>query len=666
MADTEDLIDKFGELPEEVMAELQSMLGLYNIDAEELFFKWEGYCLKMGEDVKTDLKNIKEFKKDTQDQFEIEMRAKSRTTQTPASRGVQRAAKNTGDVFNMLDGLVPSTPRTGPGAAKRKFEKASYETPLAERTSRLAVGSSPVGPSAGFKLPASPANSIPFRNRPDPGKVMEVLNPQIDLPSLPLDGFESFESRVKWTYVAKEAESTSTVDARRPDQPNALPFEAEKSVNPILKKFSYKPMYQKLSEASQYLDDRINETMDALQQEHNIPDEDICNPSTKLPEEVVVVGRIVTDVMDSQKRSNESSLLLEGSRGKGEGKRVPLDLSAVKGYALFPGMIVGFRATNPTGDKLMVKSILSPPRYPEAASTVVQLEKEREMLMLGNMNVFIAAGPYTPDDNLDFEGLTELVDKVVETSPDVVLLLGPFIDTEHPKVKLGDFSINMDTFSGYVLEDLFKEKITSQLKRITKSLVILVPSTRDAVSKHVSYPQDRLERRLLGLPAGNIKLLPNPCLISINEVVFGVSSADILFHLSMQEIKISGNGVEMNTFRRLSNYVISQNNFYPLFPPPEKSQVGYTTPLDVAWMELCEFLVKPDVLVLPSTLPGTVAVVNGAVTINPGFLSTKRQSGTYAFMSVEPPGDILDNNLDPGAELKHRVYHRSRVEIRRI
>ncbi|EPS37365.1 hypothetical protein H072_8945 [Dactylellina haptotyla CBS 200.50] len=635
MAANEELVDKFGDLPDEIMTELQSMLTLYRIDAEELFFKWEEYCLKMGEDVKTDLKNVRAFKQDTREQFEIEMRSKSKTSQTPAGRGAQRTVKNAGDMFNMLDNLAPATPRTGQSAAKRKLDKASYETPLAERTSRLAVGSSPVGPPSAFKLPASPAASIPFRSRIDPGKVMEVLNDQIEIPTLPLDGYDSFKSRV------------------------------ELITNVLVPRFSYKPMYQKLTEASQYLDDRINDYTDAIQQEHSLPDEDFCNPSAKLPEEVVVVGRIVSDVMDSQKRTNEASLLLEGSRGKGEGKRVRLDLSALKGYALFPGMLAAFKAINPTGDKLLVKSVLSPPRYPEAASKVQELEKEMEKLMLGNLNVFMAAGPYTPDDNLDFEGLTELVDKIVEKVPDVVFLTGPFIDTEHPKVKLGDFEIDMTNFSGYVLEDLFKEKITSQLKRITKSLVILIPSTRDAVSKHVSYPQEPLQRKLLGLPT-NVRLLPNPCVLSINEVVFGISSLDILFHLSMQEVKSAGKGIETNTFHRMVDHVISQNHFYPLFPPPEKSQVGYTIPLDVVWLELCEFPVKPDVLILPSTLPGSARVVNGAVTINPGFLSTKRQSGTYAFMTVESPGEILDSNRDPEADLKHRIYNRARVEIRRI
>lgn len=642
MSSPEDLAEKFGELPDEVMVELQNMLRIYNIDAEELFFKWEEYCLKMGEDIKLNLKNITAFKDDARDQFEIEMRVKSKSAQAPAARGPQRTAKNAGDVFNMLDGLTPATPRSsGPSAAKRKFEKAGYETPLAERTSKLAVGSSPVGPGPGFRTPGAVA-SIPFHSRPDPGKVMEVYNPSIEIPQLPLPDYPGYQSRVQFAAL----------------------------INPH--KFQYKPMYQKLTMGSQVLDDRIEEYAAAIQDEHNIPNDLFCNPCSKLPEEVVVVGRIATDVMDSQKRSNEASLLLEASRGGGNGGRVRLDLSALKGYAFYPGMSVAFKAINPTGDKLIVKSVLDPPTYYGAGSKPEEMEEELRKLAAGNFNVFIAAGPYTTDDNLDFEGLTELVDKIVATEPDVVFLSGPFIDTEHPKVKLGDFPVDMNNFSGYVLEDLFKEKITSQLNRITKSMVLLVPSTRDAVSKHVSFPQDRFQRKLLGLQA-NVQLLTNPCMIALNEIQFGISSADILFHLNMQEVKATGKGIETNTFHRLASYVISSSHFYPLFPAPEASQVGYTTPIDLQWMRLCDFPrnIKPDVLILPSKLPGTVKVVNGVVTINPGFMSTTRASGTYAFMTIEPPTKILEEENvvpppDPDFTLKHRIYNRARVEIRRI
>jgi DNA polymerase alpha subunit B len=39
-------------IPKDVLAELQSMLRVHSITAEELFYKWESYSMKMGEGVK--------------------------------------------------------------------------------------------------------------------------------------------------------------------------------------------------------------------------------------------------------------------------------------------------------------------------------------------------------------------------------------------------------------------------------------------------------------------------------------------------------------------------------------------------------------------------------------------------------------------------------------
>jgi hypothetical protein len=62
---TTELIERFerycdtkdASLPADVLAELQSMLRLYSISAEELDFKWQAYSIKMGGEDKMDLKS---------------------------------------------------------------------------------------------------------------------------------------------------------------------------------------------------------------------------------------------------------------------------------------------------------------------------------------------------------------------------------------------------------------------------------------------------------------------------------------------------------------------------------------------------------------------------------------------------------------------------------
>lgn len=51
--------------------------------------------------------------------------------------------------------------------------------------------------------------------------------------------------------------------------------------------------------------------------------------------------------------------------------------------------------------------------------------------------------------------------------------------------------------------ELFKEHITTNLQRVLDespgTVVILVPSVRDVVSRHLAYPQAMLDKEILGL-----------------------------------------------------------------------------------------------------------------------------------------------------------------------
>ena len=83
------------ELPTDVLTELQSMVRLYSISAEELDFKWQAYNMKMGgEENKMDLKAARDFKKTIQDALERESRGKAqqrnevkRSQPTPRGKG---------------------------------------------------------------------------------------------------------------------------------------------------------------------------------------------------------------------------------------------------------------------------------------------------------------------------------------------------------------------------------------------------------------------------------------------------------------------------------------------------------------------------------------------------------------------------------------------------
>lgn len=101
----EEFNDLFGGsspngLPQDVAGELQSISRLHSIPPQELFYKWESYCLKMGaEETILNLNTARALKRDIQDALERESRVKSSLRAPNAS--ASRALGNNRDVFGM-------------------------------------------------------------------------------------------------------------------------------------------------------------------------------------------------------------------------------------------------------------------------------------------------------------------------------------------------------------------------------------------------------------------------------------------------------------------------------------------------------------------------------------------------------------------------------------
>jgi DNA polymerase alpha subunit B len=121
-------------LEPDVLSELQSILRLHDLSAEDLFFKWDAYCIKMGTETEAiSLSAIRNLKQGIQDS--LEKSNNQRHVQVKTERRVQatpRAGAGGGDVFGMLDGLVPSTPASGAKLGKAGSGiKRKMETPAA-------------------------------------------------------------------------------------------------------------------------------------------------------------------------------------------------------------------------------------------------------------------------------------------------------------------------------------------------------------------------------------------------------------------------------------------------------------------------------------------------------------------------------------------------------
>jgi DNA polymerase alpha subunit B len=434
-----------------------------------------------------------------------------------------------------------------------------------------------------------------FNDRANAGQAIEVLNDRLVVPEAPIAPYA--EPRIK--LVA----------------------------NSDVRKLSYKPMAMKSSEASEILDDRIDEFMVLIQAHHKLEDSAFGSAASQSINEVVAVGRIASD--SSEGKLNSSSLVLETSRRMGAGLRIPLKMSAVAGFQFFPGQIVALRGINASGEDFTVSEILETPLLPCAASTPAQIDDYVQKLRGGAdamdsdsdpapLNILVGSGPYTADDNLDFEPLHALCSQAAGSYADALILTGPFLDIDHPLIASGDFdlpeevtaepdTLTMNTVFKCLISPAFHQLVTLN-PHIT---ILLVPSVKDVISKHVSWPQEPFPRKDLGLPKP-VKIIGNPMTLTLNEIVVGMSSQDILTELRLGEV-LGGKPQDRALLSRLPRYMIEQRNFFPLFPPADRQFLPKTgtregisagAMLDTSYLKLGEMLkVRPDVLIVPSALP---------------------------------------------------------------
>mmetsp|Transcript_4801 Transcript_4801/g.12600 ORF Transcript_4801/g.12600 Transcript_4801/m.12600 type:complete len:158 (-) Transcript_4801:124-597(-) len=155
--------------------------------------------------------------------------------------------------------------------------------------------------------------------------------------------------------------------------------------------------------------------------------------------------------------------------------------------------------------------------------------------------------------------------------------------------------------------------------------------------------------------------LSNPCTFKINETVFGMTSNDTLFHLSMEQTnEFLPPGSRL---KRIAEHVIKQRSYYPLFPAPANLPIN----LDLKKMDKMRLPCQPDILILPSKLATFAAAVSNTVIVNPGYLSRGTTGGTYAILHINPVNrDSLDNAGADDVQVPHDIVNRTMVEVKKI
>uniref|UniRef100_A0A8C0G2D9 DNA polymerase alpha subunit B n=1 Tax=Chelonoidis abingdonii TaxID=106734 RepID=A0A8C0G2D9_CHEAB len=289
---------------------------------------------------------------------------------------------------------------------------------------------------------------------------------------------------------------------------------------------------------------------------------------------------------------NGKSVILEGDREHSSGGQVPVDLSELKEYSLFPGQVRCWLGHIAGGRGV-------PLPFYQSTKQVDDLELQI---------VLVACGPYTTSDSITYDPMLDLIDIINKDKPDVCILNGQLI---------GSF------------EDIFKHclKMIIEGTRSAGSQLVFVPSLRD-VHHDFIYPQPPFSYELSKDDKQRVHFVSDPCTLAINGVIFGLTSTDLLFHMGTEEIS-SSSGVS-DRFTRILNHVLTQRSYYPLYPPSEEMNVDYEN-----FYNYIPLPVTPDVLIVPSELRYFVKDVLGCVCVNPGRLTKGQVGGTYSRLYIQ-------------------------------
>ncbi|CAG5108063.1 Similar to POLA2: DNA polymerase alpha subunit B (Homo sapiens) [Cotesia congregata] len=286
---------------------------------------------------------------------------------------------------------------------------------------------------------------------------------------------------------------------------------------------------------------------------------------------------------------------------------IPLDVSRLKCYSFFPGQIISVEGKNPTKDTLcayrVIPGISFGPKPP---------------VLNEPLHIMVAAGPFTSKPG-NYQQLYNLMAHVAQTEPNVLILIGPLMtekDIVPPK------------------KDMFENLITKIMSYVDgKSTQVVLVSSYEDVLHDGFYPTPEYRLRE-SVKKPNLHLMPDPCTIEVDGLIIGITSVDIIRHLSSEEI--SYKMPQRDRLGRLAEHLLLQSSYYPLFPPAPE------VPLDLLlWAECSTMNVHPHILLVPSAMQYFYKYSNGTHIINPSKVS----KGLYTQFNVRSNDQWTENSI---------------------
>jgi len=346
--------------------------------------------------------------------------------------------------------------------------------------------------------------------------------------------------------------------------------------------------------------------------------------------EVVLCGRVACEGLEG--KLNERSILLEGSRAS---TSVRLSLTECRALAAFPGQVVGVLGrSGMSGGTFHAREFL--PGLPlETAGGSSAPSGTRPLHMM------VASGPFCLRNGLDYAPLERVLEHAVREQPQVLVLMGPFLDSNNQKVVAGDPMLPHDK-EPCSFEEIYKRVILPTLATGLAPLrranppteVFLVPSLDEVLCFH-PMPQPPLDASLdleasaMGrLKQMGIRFLPNPAHLLIDGLRVSFSSADALSPI-LRDFVLRPEGRKIDEALRL---LLWQRTLFPVLPR-EPVQVSEARAAALDFPDA----VVPDVCVFPSIVGvPTGNFVEQTVFVNPGTVCRPAALGSFAEFWVLP------------------------------
>ncbi|CAH0728424.1 unnamed protein product, partial [Brenthis ino] len=262
------------------------------------------------------------------------------------------------------------------------------------------------------------------------------------------------------------------------------------------------------------------------------------------------------------------------------------------------------RGVNPRGNRFIAHEIFN-----DAARPIPDAKADMMNVLKGTLSMVVAAGPYTTSNNMAYEPLKDFITYIRTHKPHIVIMTGPFMDSDHAKVKDHSMAETYKSCFEKLLDNLSEISSTSPFTQI-----YIVSSNKDAFNVNI-YPTPPYKSRR---KHPNIHFLPDPCTLNINGIIVGVTSTDILMNISQEEISLGMGGDKLS---RLAAHVAAQQGYSALWPAPADAAL---------WAAHAQLPATPHALVLPSNFRYFVKTVNGCVVVNPEHLTKGTGGGTFA------------------------------------